>query len=347
MYGYDFSDYYTTCAVTITETITKNSDMACHFLPPMNPANGSATSNPVGGTAPYTYSWLPSGGTLKTSVTLPPGIDNCLVTDAHGCSATASVSITQATVIFANFTKTIPYCNGNSDGSITALPTGGSGIYTHYAWTPYGGTTATATGLSAQTYTVTITDNLGCLGTAPAALGQPGVIGVTISGPVCTGNGGKGTVTANATGGTPAYHYSWSNGITTVGVAMRETFVNGSYTVTVGDGHNCPKAHASVNFRLCPTELKGDVQDSGSGGNGLNNINVYPNPSNGQFTIAGLDKGMFIEMYDYTGRKITTVSASDINMQLNISDQPNGIYLIRILDKNGTLVSEKKVVKTQ
>ncbi len=69
-------------------------------------------------------------------------------------------------------------------------------------------------------------------------------------------------------------------------------------------------------------------------------------PSNGQFTIAGLGKGMFIEMYDYTGRKITTVSASDINMQLNISDQPNGIYLIRILDKNGNLLSQKRVVKT-
>jgi len=55
---------------------------------------------------------------------------------------------------------------------------------------------------------------------------------------------------------------------------------------------------------------------------------------------------MIIEMYDYTGRKITTVSASDVTMQLNISNQANGIYLIRILDKDGTLVSQKKVVKT-
>ncbi len=246
-----------------------------------------------------------------------------------------------------NFTKTIPYCNGNSDGTITATPSGGSGSYTNYSWAPYGGSNATATGLSAQTYTVTITDNLGCLGTAPTVLGEPAAIGVTISGPVCTGNGGKGTFTANATGGTPAYHYSWSNGVTTVGTAMRETFVNGSYTVTVGDGHNCPKGTATITFRLCPTELKSEGEDKGSGGNGMNNISVYPNPNNGQFTVTGLDKGMIVEIYDYTGRSISTSSATDVSIQLNVSNQPNGIYLIRILDKDGNLVATKKLIKTQ
>ncbi len=330
---------------TLTETIAKVSDLTCHELPPLNNPNGSATSNPAGGTSPYAYAWLPSGGTLKTSITLPGGTDHCKVTDAHGCTTTASISLGQPSLIFATFTKTIPACNGNSNGIITASGTGGSGSYINYVWTPYGGNNATATGLSAQTYTVTITDNTGCLGTAAVGLGQPSVIGVTISGPTCTGNGGKGTIVANATGGTPAYHYTWSNGVSTIGTAMRETFVNGSYTVTVGDGHNCPKASANVTFRLCPTVLKGDIADSGDGG--LNDITIYPNPTNRQFTIAGLDKGMIIEMYDYTGRKISTVSALDINMQFNISDQPNGVYLICILDKEGNLVGMKKVVKTQ
>ncbi len=331
----------------LTETITKNSDLTCHSLPPLNSPNGSATSNPLGGVSPYTFSWVPTGGTSQTSVTLPAGITNCLVTDAHGCTATASVTLTQPTVIFATFTKTIPYCNGNSDGSITATGTGGSGIYTNYVWSPYGGSSPTATGLSAQTYTVTITDNAGCLGTAPAVLGQPAAIGVTISGPTCIGNGGKGTIVANATGGTPAYHYSWSNGVTTVGTDMRETFINGSYTVTVSDGHNCPKGIANITFRLCPTELKEDASHQGNGNNGPDNISVYPNPNNGQFTIVGLEQGQTVEMYDYTGRKISSqVTIDNYQLSINISSQPNGIYLIRIVDKDGNLVSTKKLVKT-
>ncbi len=334
-------------AAALHETITKNSDLTCHVLPPLNYANGSATSNPTGGTSPYTFSWVPSGGTLQTSVTLPAGTITCLVTDAHGCLSTATVSLTQPTVVYATFTKNLPYCTGNSNGSITAVGVGGSGSYTNYTWAPYGGSNATASGLSAQTYTVTVTDNTGCLGTASTVLGQPAPIAVTISGPTCTGNSGKGTVVANATGGTPGYNYTWSNGITTVGTAQRETFVNGSYTVTVGDRHNCAKATATIDFRLCPTTLREGADVKGDDNNGLSELTVYPNPTNGQFTISGLEQGQIIEMYDYTGRKISTISVSCINMQLNISDQPNGVYLIRILDKNGIPVSEKKVVKTQ
>ncbi len=333
-------------ALALTETITKNNDLTCHALPPLNNPNGSATSNPNGGTSPYTYSWVPSGGTSQTSVNLPAGTQVCLVTDVHGCTANfASVSLTQPSVIFATFTKTIPYCNGYSDGSIVASGTGGSGNYTSYAWAPYGGSSATATGLSAQTYTITITDNTGCSGTAAAGLGQPAPIAVTIPTYTCVA-GGKATVEADASGGTPAYVYRWSNGNTTVGVTMRETFVNGSYTVTVGDGHNCPKGTASITFRLCPTELKKERVDNDNGSNGLADITIYPNPTNGQFTIAGLEQGQIVEMYDYTGRRISTISASDITMQLNISNQSDGVYLIRILDKYGNLVNSRKIVKT-
>ena len=56
---------------------------------------------------------------------------------------------------------------------------------------------------------------------------------------------------------------------------------------------------------------------------------------------------MLVEMYDYTGRRISSVTASDITLRLNIADQPNGIYLLRITDKDGTMVGQKKVIKTQ
>ncbi len=233
-------------ASALTETITKINDLNCHTI-----NNGSATSNPIGGTSPYTYAWSPSGGTLQTSVTLPANTDNCKVADNHGCTATASVTITAPVVIFATFVKTLPTCNSNSNGSITASGTGGSGGYS-YVWAPYGGNLAMASNLSAQTFTVTVTDNSGCSGIVNTGLGQPNAIAVTVPTYTCVA-GAKGTVGANATGGTPAYHYTWSNGTSTVGILKTETFPNGSYTVTVTDNFGCPSASANIVIGGCPS----------------------------------------------------------------------------------------------
>ncbi len=334
-------------ASALTETITLNSNLTCHALAPLNNPNGSATANPSGGTAPYTFSWFPAGGKLQTSVTLPAGNDNCLLTDNRGCTTTATITLTQPSVIFALFTKTIPLCNGNNNGTIKASGTGGSGIYTAYTWAPYGGNLATAVGLSAQTYTVTITDNTGCLGTAPTVLGQPATVAVTIPTFTCV-VGGKGTVVANATGGTAAYHYSWSNGTSTVGALKTETLPNGSYTVTVTDSHNCPAAQASTFISGCPQIIGREEMDNNNGkDSGLNDIAVYPNPTTGQFTITGLEANMIIGIYDYTGKKLNA-AIRIINNQstINLSSEPNGIYLIRIVDRRGALAGLKKVVKT-
>jgi hypothetical protein len=78
----------------------------------------------------------------------------------------------------------------------------------------------------------------------------------------------------------------------------------------------------------------------------MDNTNLYPNPNTGQFSISGLEKGMIIEMYDYTGKLISNSVANDQTMQFNLSDQANGVYLIRIINTDGTLVSMKKVIKT-
>ena len=77
-------------------------------------------------------------------------------------------------------------------------------------------------------------------------------------------------------------------------------------------------------------------------------VKAYPNPSNGQFVISGMEQGMQVEIYDYIGRKINNMEASNAtSLQVNIADQPNGIYLVRILTKAGILVNESKVVKTK
>ncbi|WP_374440384.1 SprB repeat-containing protein, partial [Epilithonimonas sp.] len=121
-------------------------------------SNGTATVSASGGTAPYTYSWSPTGGTAATATGLAAGTYTVTVTDAVNNTKTQSFTITEPTALVANaVSQTNVACNGAATGAATVSASGGTGPYT-YSWSPSGGTAATATGLSAGTYTVTITD---------------------------------------------------------------------------------------------------------------------------------------------------------------------------------------------
>ena len=94
----------------------------------------------------------------------------------------------------------------------------------------------------------------------------------------------------------------------------------------------------------------GNLLDTTDGINNLRPIpaaNVYPDPSTGRFTITGLQTGETIEIYDYTGRNVSVINTNDASMQVNISAQPDGIYLICIRDREGNVLGQRKVVKTQ
>ncbi|MBE8728306.1 T9SS type A sorting domain-containing protein [Flavobacterium hungaricum] len=150
--------------VTITEptpftTSISKTDVSCN-----GGSNGFATVTATGATAPYTYSWSPSGGNAATASGLAAGTYTVTITDSNGCTATESVTIGEPTIITAATTHIDVTCIGRTDGSATVTPTGGTGTYT-YSWAPSGGTAATASGLAAGTYVVTITDANGCQAT--------------------------------------------------------------------------------------------------------------------------------------------------------------------------------------
>lgn len=91
-------------------------------------------------------------------------------------------------------------CNGANNGTATAQITQNGVAPFTYSWSPSGGTNATATGLIAGTYTVTVTDNNGLQGTASTTVGQPETLSGTQShiNPV---GGNNGSATVVATGG--------------------------------------------------------------------------------------------------------------------------------------------------
>ena len=224
--------------------------------------NGSATVSAVsGGTAPYTYAWSPSGGTLATASGLAAGTYVCTITATGGCTKTQSFIITQPTTALSNtFSQTNVSCNGGTNGSASVVASGGTGAYT-YAWSPSGGMLATASGLIAGTYVCTITDANSCTKTQSVTITQPTAITNTFSqtNVSCFG-GSNGSASVVASGGTGAYTYAWSPSGGTLATA--NGLAAGTYVCTITDANSCTKTQSVIITQptaivISPTSLIG------------------------------------------------------------------------------------------
>jgi hypothetical protein len=76
-------------------------------------------------------------------------------------------------------------------------------------------------------------------------------------------------------------------------------------------------------------------------------VGVYPSPTTGNFTVTGILQEQTVEIYNYTGQKLSSTLSDKNSMQFDISNNTDGIYLIRILNKNGSPFATKKIVKIE
>jgi SprB repeat/Secretion system C-terminal sorting domain len=317
-------------ALTATPSVTSN--VNCN-----GGSNGGISSNPAGGTAPYTYSWAPGGGNAAAASNLSAGTYVITLKDNHGCSTTASATITQPAAALAITTGAHinVLCNGSAAGTATAnAATGGTTPYT-YNWTPSGGTNLTASSLTAGSYTITATDNHGCTATATTTITQPGAIvftqdSINQTSAVCNGQAWVTVIS----GGVAPYKYSWSPGGATTDTI---TECAGSYCCKITDNNGCSKT-------TCVTINNATAVENISN---ASSINIYPDPNTGYFTVEGIIRGQIIEMYNYLGQKFNTVIADNSTMHFDISTKANGVYLVRVINTDGSVVIERKIVKTQ
>jgi hypothetical protein len=108
----------------------------------------SSVTNP---TAQSTYGHPTATTTYTVNITTPCGTYSDTVTIYVGCNTSVYVSTT-------------PYYCSASEGTATGYPSGGIAPYT-YAWSS-GQTSSSITGIAAGTYSLTVTDAKGCMGTA-------------------------------------------------------------------------------------------------------------------------------------------------------------------------------------
>lgn len=204
---------------------------------------------------PWTYKWYDANGNLlqqHDSISTPDTISGLVVgtymieiIDSNCCTVTQNINMTQVPAMLSNVGNVVnTTCYAvNCDGSATAFVSLGTAPYT-FLW-PSGETTQTASALCAGSDSVIIYDANGCVDTATFTIGEPDSIAVTATGTdtICISNSTP--LTANATGGTTPYSYSWSNNGTSQTTNVNPVQTT-TYTVSVTDANNCPIDTAMV-----------------------------------------------------------------------------------------------------
>ncbi len=151
------------------------------------PCNGTANATISGGSAPYTILWS-NGATTANLTNLCAGTYTVQVTDNGGCSMSAQATVTNgASSINVTITSSNETCAGACDGGLTGSASGGTGPYS-YLWSD-NSTFANISNKCPGNYSVTVTDQNGCSGTASGtiAAGAP-ILDATIqtTGPFST-----------------------------------------------------------------------------------------------------------------------------------------------------------------
>ncbi|MCB9234635.1 MAG: HYR domain-containing protein [Bacteroidia bacterium] len=266
----DQNGCFVTNSFTLTEPALLNGSSviptyACGYNISCNGnSDGSIDYSMTGGCQPYSYSWSGPNGFTATSQdisNLVAGTYNVTTTDANGCSLTESFTLTQPAVM--QITSLVPSvfaggynigCNGGANGKITVNIAGGASCQAYtvtlsgpVSGTQTGGTPRIFTGLTAGTYTVTVTDANGCTDVSTITLTQAPPLSVDagvdrlviLNTPfLCP------TITAIPTGGVAPYSYYWFrlpsplpflNGQTMIDCPTTTT----TYVVRIKDANSC------------------------------------------------------------------------------------------------------------
>lgn len=228
------------------------------------------------------------------------------------CTATANITSTNG-------------CAGECFASATVVANGQGAIAYSWSTSPVQ-TTASASGLCAGNYVVTITDANGCTATSSVSINDPAPLLMTavVTDATCTGCA-DGTIDVTVSGGTPAYSYLWNIGEITEDLSI---LYAGTYSECITDANGCV---------VCDTFT---VLDPGTSVNNPENefsFSVYPNPSYGSLSIkVNLTSEMNrIAIFSYDGKEIVSQDFKGSLFNLSTVDLPAGLYIVELTFSDG------------
>jgi gliding motility-associated-like protein len=234
------------CVGTATGTIDVNGVLTVNAGNDTTICNGATINLNVkpNGTG-YVYKWTASTGAVSDPTIYNPTATPTAtttytvdVTSDKGCSGSDILTVSIDPLMTPVLTPTNVTCFGGCDGKLDVTVTGGTSPYT-YSWSS-GCTTASCKSLCVNSYSLTVTDKLGCTVQGNTTITQPALLTLQTSMTSSTCGKPDGTATVVASGGTPGsgYAYLWDDpkGQST---ATATGLLPKKYCVTVTDANGC------------------------------------------------------------------------------------------------------------
>ncbi len=333
-----------TSTVTITQPAQLRDSISSFGNVLCNGGTGNATAAIKGGVSPYTYAWSNGASTASVS-SVAAGTYTVSINDANLCGPlTSTVTITQPAQLRDSVTAVdiTEGCVGQNDGSASVSIKGGTTAYS-YSWntTPVQ-TASIASNLGAGNYTVVVTDANNCVASANFTIRPDSV-------PVINFNLAADSVQCDTvkavsliSTATPAGGSFSGPGVSANNFHPKSLGV-GKYliTYTYSNKYGC-QSSATQAMIVKSCVFTGIAQSAVA-----DNIVVFPNPTTGQVSINGLTIGTTLELYNDIGMLVKTTTVNSETMLLNIADLSNGVYMMRVIYKDGASVIQKKIIKLQ
>jgi gliding motility-associated-like protein len=296
------------CTGTTSQTVTIFANPVPSISGTFEVCQGFAAAlNASSGYQSYAWNSGASSSTINPSLA---GTYTVTVTDQNSCTGTAS----QTVIVNAN---PVPVINGNNvvcDGTATTFD---AGAYTSYLWSD-GSSGQTITTGTAGTYTVTVTDQNGCVGTTSQTLTVNAIPTGSIFGSTAICFGATTPLYFNFTGASP-FTYSYTDGNTTFG-----PYVSNATTTDIPVNPNTSTTYTlvSLNDNNCPGTLAGTVDIL---------VNALPVPSiTGDLEICDGDSSLLSATPGFVGYIWSNGVTDPDAMALTA-----GNYAVTVTDQNG------------
>jgi hypothetical protein len=296
-----------------------------------NNMTGEIATTANGLLANYHFNQGIAAGTNTSVTTLTDASGNAYTGTLTGIALTGSISnwVTPGGVVsgsnvaaFVSPTLSIAGTNTICAGSTTTLTA--SGNVSTYAWVSGPATASNVVTPSVTTtYSVIGTNSLGCQSNVVTNMVTvntlPTVTAVSNASLLCVGQ--TASLTANG-----AATYLWNTSATTTVIAVSPT-VNTNYTVT-GTTNGCSNTFTLAQAVSPCTGIQSLT-------NGTSLISIYPNPSNGMYTIE-TENATTINVVDVLGKVVYTQKLGEGKYNINLTNLNNGLYILKA-DSDGQI----------